>query len=418
MMNSFAFWCRPKGATGKPVETASTVEPLVNINLWIDDGRKRGDVSFDFGLMLTKRAKEITAEQKSPTEIADKEAPTDSDLLKEPSEEPSVLDQIEGVSLFCPFEVDEEQFKDLKPCLNKETLGAIFNDRCRVVERDFTARYIEVVLANSADDAPFYLLSCGSPKFEKCSDGTTIINIDFPHIAMEPGCNPTKVYVRFRLTIRGDQGLIKRNDSRDKLFTSAFSREETIDFRINDYRTLSDEIREKIDGTNPAICKLGKMTVHVLLMARTNVSVESFERLHEKRLLEGKGVWKSYLPDSSYSEDDIVAWHWKESPELGDGYKIYLKLVHSVCDWSTICLYLLFLVFFSVMTNAFTTVLCDIVKQFGFPNEGVTGVIFVLSLIICLLFIVFFAHLNNQNRHKRGLESQRDGKLDRRGEEE
>ena len=131
-------------------------------------------------------------------------------------------------------------------------------------------------------------MSCDVLKFEECDGGAaTVINIDFPHIAREVGGESRRVYVRFRLYIDQNSGLAKRNDSRDRLFTSAFSREEAIDLRINDYRTLSDEMREKVDGVDPDAYPLKSVTVHTLLMARTSVAVESFEDLHEKRLLEG-----------------------------------------------------------------------------------------------------------------------------------
>lgn len=380
-MDSFAFWCRPKTDVKKADGADFAIEPMVNINLWIGDDRGQKSVPFDFGLMLTAPEKdEASVESVGECVSAIPDPSRGTDIS------PSILDRLEGISLYCPFEIEEWQFEDLKPRLNKETLGAIFNDRCRVVERNFTTRFIEVNLANSRDSRPFYLLSCGTPKFEKCNDGATILHIDFPRITMGSDCNPARVYVRFRLNIRGDEGLIKRNDSRDRLFTSAFSREETIDLRINDYRTLDDEIREKIDSTDPANCKLGKMNLHVLLMARTNVAVESFEGLHEKRLLEGRGIWDNYLPKDIHPDEETVAWHWKGDADPGDGYKIYLKLVHSVCNWATIGLYLLFLVSLSVMTNTLTTLLCDL------SDEGTTLVVFTVSSAVCLLLLGYFVY--------------------------
>lgn len=385
-MDSFAFWCRPKTGEKKTTGIDFTIEPMVNINLWIGDDLGQKNVPFDFGLMLTIPEKKDTEKGEASADSVDGHVPANPVHYGGADDVSSILDRLEGISLYCPFEVEKWQFEDLKPRLNKETLGAIFNDRCRVVERNFTTRFVEVNLANSKDDRPFYLLSCGTPKFEKCNDGATIIHIDFPRITMEPDCDPARVYVRFRLNIRGDRGLIRRNDSRDRLFTSAFSREETIDLRINDYRTLGDEIREKIDATDPTNCRLGKMSVHVLLMARTNVAVESFEGLHEKRLLEGKGVWDNYLPENIHPDEETVAWHWKGDADTGDGYKIYLKLVHSVCNWATIGLYLLFLISLSVMTNALTTLLC------GLSGGNATPAILAISSAVCLLLLGYFIY--------------------------
>lgn len=378
-MNSFAFWCRPKEGGEESNSSAHEVEAMVNINLWIAGGQgegRKGPTAFDFGLMLSLG-----------TADAHGEANLKSGAVEE--ENASVLNLIKGISLYCPFKIKGDHFFDLMPRLNKETLGAIFNDRCRVSEVDFSSRYVVVNLANDEDKGEFLLMSCEDFRLEECDAGAaTVINIDFPRVAKEVSESARRVYVRFRLSIDHDSALIRRSDSRDKLFTSAFSREEAIDLRINDYRTLTDEIREKVDGVDPDAYRLSAVTVHTLLMARTGVAVESFEDLHEKRLLEGGNVWGGYLPEG-LTASDVVAWHWKKRLKApGDGYKMYLKLSCSVCNWTTIGLYLLFLTAFSIFTNAFTSVLCDS-NHHGSP--AVAAISFAICVLLFLGFVVFKA---------------------------
>lgn len=379
-MNSFAFWCRPKKDGGLAHAEKCGIEAMVNINLWIADGLergKRGSTAFDFGLMLSFETPGYQSSEGNNVPLQDGEESTGQNGC------PSILDCIKGVSLYCPFRIGESQFSDLMPQLNKETLGAIFNDRCRVSEVDFTSRYVMVNLANDGSEREFLLLSCDEPKFEECNSGAgTIISIDFPNVVRGVGVGARSVYVRFRLCVDQDSGLIKRSDSRDKLFTSAFGREEAIDLRINDYRTLTDEMRERVDGVDPDAYRLSTVTVHTLLMARTSVAVESFESLREKRLLEGGNVWGGYLPEG-LADSDVVAWHWKKKLDSpGDGYKMYLKLSYSVCNWLTILPYLLFLTAFSIFTNALTTVLCEM------THIGSTGVV-CGSFAVCVLLSCF-----------------------------
>lgn len=223
-MNSFAFWCRPNEGGGEDRVDGRGIEAMVNINLWIADSLEHGKSSttaFDFGLMLSSACSDGQDDGKAGDTAQGDEKSED---LKG---DVSILDSIKGISLYCPFKIDKSCFSDLMPKLNKETLGAIFNDRCRVSEVDFTSRYVEVNLANDESRGPFLLLSCDALKFEECDGGAaTVINIDFPHIAREVGGESRRVYVRFRLHIDQNSGLAKRNDSRDRLFTSAFSREE------------------------------------------------------------------------------------------------------------------------------------------------------------------------------------------------
>lgn len=400
-MNSFAFWCRRNDKEEKTDDNPS-VEAMVNINLWIagDQGKRKGKpIAFDFGLMLSPCDPEKSENNSSLRKLSKR-------LCNNFHNDISVLDHIKGISLYCPFALESNCFSDLMPCLNKETLGAIFNDRCRVVERDFTSRYMEVNLANDENQKPFLLLSCDSIEIKRCGDGgASIINIDFPHRVRVAKDKPSRVYIRFRLLLGRNCGLVKRSDSHDKVFTSAFSREETIDLRINDYRTLNDEMRERIDGVAPDVYRLQGMTVHTLLMAQTNVTVESFEDLHEKRLLEGNGVWEKYAPKGS-AVSNVVAWHWKKKIDKpGEGYKTYLKLSYSVCNWKTIILYIVFLIFFSVMTNSLTTLLCD---ELCIGSINVT----ISSAIICIVLIVLcFGKPKIGNQLKRIFKSIHDGIL-------
>lgn len=151
-MNSFAFWCRPNEGGGKDRVDGQGIEAMVNINLWIADSLEHGKSSttaFDFGLMLSPACSDGQDDGKAGDTAQGDEKSED---LKG---DVSILDSIKGISLYCPFKIDKSCFSDLMPKLNKETLGAIFNDRCRVSEVDFTSRYVEVNLANDESRGRF-----------------------------------------------------------------------------------------------------------------------------------------------------------------------------------------------------------------------------------------------------------------------
>ena len=398
-MNSFAFWCRSKEGKRGCDDGVPCVKAMVNINLWIkDDASLRRDsaTAFDFGVMLS-----LSAPARGVATNVGNVCEGGRDGAAKGAA--TILDDVDGISLYCPFEIEEKSFSDLMPRLNKETLGAIFNDRCRVSEVDFTSRYVEVHLSKDKENDPFYLLSCEDLEFHKCDEEeATIINVNFPRIARDVREGARRVYVRFRILIDRNSGLIKRSDSRDRLFTSAFSSEETIDLRINDYRTLNEKMREKVDGSCCGVCDTRIVAVHTLLMARTSVAVESFERLHEKRLLEGKNVWGNYLPEG-LSCPDVVAWHWKkEYTNPADGYKMYLKLSFSVCNWSTIALYLLFLTSFSIGINAFTNILCG-------PNGTYSAQVSLGCFALCV--ILGYVYIKPKKRANKFLQTRRNGNL-------
>lgn len=359
-MNSFAFWCRRRGVSSS--ENAP-ISAKVNVNLWVDRIHERQAATqayFDFGLMLS-RSKEKGEEKALP------------DAAGVP-----LIGLIGGIALYCPFRVQEGGFRDLKPLMNKDTLGAIFNDRCMVSAVSGEHRYLEVKLVNDEDS--FYLLSCENLSIYNEGDGS-IVQIDFPRPSVIKE-TAERIYVRFRLTIDDKAMLIVGNDSRDKVLTSALSREATIDFRLNDYRTLSDDIRERIDGEAEDVCRLTSVTIHTLLMAHSSVDVDSFEELRETRLLEGGDSWKAYAPNGE--PKGVVAWHWKKRLDKpNDGYKLYLKLKIHVCNWGTIALYLLFLASFSVLTNLASSALSNSV---GMVAALVLSVVVSALLLICGYF--------------------------------
>lgn len=353
-MNSFAFWFRrcPKSGSEKNISISATV----NVNLWVDrihEGQRSIPVYLDFGFMLQQNKRSTDREGQEEI-LADEEGRVSSNSTTQNGM--SLIEQIEGISLYCPFSVQESDCIDLfKSLRNANTLGAIFNDGCNASNGNRNDHYVEVKLDN--DNEPFYLLSYEKPEIISQSNGS-IVRISFPTLPKNIKNKAGKVYVRFRLTIGNKTGLISSNDSRDKILTSALSREEVIDFRLNDYRTLDDKIRERISGDADDVCRPSSVTIHTLLMANSSVDVDSFETLHEKRLLEGGSSWKDYAPNGEPKE--IVAWHWKRKlDKAGEGYKLYLKLKINVCNRGTIALYLLFLALFSVFTNAASDALCN-----------------------------------------------------------
>ena len=353
-MNSFAFWCRRRAdSSSENIPISATV----NVNLWVDRIHERQAATqtyLDFGLMLSRGEEKGKSGQKGKKKTQPNAASGQTTIDAPARNGTPLIEQVGGIALYCPFRVQEDRCRDLKPFLNKDTLGAIFNDRCKVSELDYNGRYLEVELANDKDY--FYLLSCGGLNIRHEDDGS-IVQIDFP-MPKEIREKAERVYVRFRLAIDDKATLIVGNDSRDKVLTSALSREETIDFRLNDYRTLSDNIRERIDGEAEDVCRLTSVTIHTLLMAHSSVDVDSFEELHDTRLLEGGDTWKVYAPNGE--PRGIVAWHWKKRLEKpSDGYKLYLKLKIHVCNWGTIVLYLLFLTSFSIFINLAGSALCD-----------------------------------------------------------
>ncbi|WP_169172993.1 hypothetical protein [Bifidobacterium oedipodis] len=315
----------------------------MNFNLWAEHTEKNPEVALDVGVMLLPK-------------------PSES------STTPTVGTYVKGISFYCPFSVDDKSCTDLIDQVDARTIGAIFNDQCKSADSD-NKEWKEVTLQNGSPCEEFYFCKCKRTYHDE--DSGTTIEIDVPKDVPQPW----PVYFRFRLRGEGIRQLLTISHSKDQLLTSAFSKEEVVDFRFNDYRTLDDDtVRSKLDENAKGCVPVdGKIPIHFLLMSHATVDVDSGDvtGLKERRLLEEE-IWDRYAPNWKHEEtgifkkrknhqpdksrtslEEVTAWHWKKTIDKpSDGYKMYLRLRLHVSNYGTIARYLVILFFITVVFDS------------------------------------------------------------------
>lgn len=122
-MNSFAFWCnkRPEFRLEN-----IPISVTVNVNLWVDRIHEKQSVApiyLDFGFMLQRAGESNNGEKRKRHFAENVKCMADGFFARD---EISLIEQIGGIELYCPFGIREDRCIDLKPRLNKDTLGAIF----------------------------------------------------------------------------------------------------------------------------------------------------------------------------------------------------------------------------------------------------------------------------------------------------
>ncbi|MFT8651204.1 MAG: hypothetical protein ABF780_02310 [Bifidobacterium aquikefiri] len=280
---------------------------------------------------------------------------------KNGSEEAVPISKIaESIIFFCPFRILDADIEDLQTKLDQNVLGAVFNDRCTLTKPD-GHNYSTATLINEPSESNFMLYSIkGIPEtrlleLEEHSQGTMLkITVPDSNEASLP------IYYRFRITGSGISKLVLDSSSKDTLLTNAFAKEEVIDFRLNDYRTLPLDISDNISENSKTNVHLVIEPIHFLLMTDASVDVDSAEELKERRLLE-KNVWKNYVP--AQVKNDVIAWHWKTSVKKpSDGYRNYIKLRLHEFNVRTILIYLSILIVLTIGS--------DIIEHFLFSTWG------------------------------------------------
>lgn len=210
-MKSFALWCDAKNAG-----ESTGVKVLMNFNLWAEAEKGESHTVLDVGVMLIPEEKSSKRKQ--------------------------ICEVVKSISFYCPFPLEKKNFENLFPKMDNKTVGAIFNSPCNYTKNDiYSVGYVTLY----GDDAypKFAICSCDNVQFEEIDDKGTIVKIMLTNTMFPPESDREyePIYYRFRLSGMFVSNLVASSHSKDWLLTSAFSREEVIDFRFNDYRSLDDE---------------------------------------------------------------------------------------------------------------------------------------------------------------------------------
>lgn len=215
-MNSFGFWLEQNS---KNEQEPFDVDVLLNFNLWCEHSHGTSK-DLDFGFKLTK-----------------------ANDAKQSIEKYRISEHVSTLALYCPFVIKEDQIIDLYDVLvskQSKVLGAVFNEKCQATFSD-SKPYTKVTFPGGSNDG-FTICKISDFKTKKEQAGTLV------RIELSDSLPEGPLYFRFRLSGSAVADLVQLFDSKDSPLTTAFSRDEIVDFRFNDYRTLPDLINDKVEG--------------------------------------------------------------------------------------------------------------------------------------------------------------------------
>ena len=270
-MRSFALWYSLNNK-----DCAQNKEVKVHINLW---GRGRGvnkEYCFDFGLLV----EDIT--------------------------------DIDNIYLYCPFLLDRNQIQDLGSTISHDNnlLNAIFNENLTTTVGDPKRLIVNSDLA----ELNFIIYSLEINKqinldckiTSKIKRPGTILSIKFDDI----GCKDLKRhYFRIRINVPNkDIHLINNQVKGTSIFSSYFTNTENIDFRLNDFRSCSEELKEQFNKGQ----KFGITAIHYFIFRNANDVIIHHGKEMNSRMLEAD-LWDTYIDGLDYY---IIAYHLKSKAEV------------------------------------------------------------------------------------------------------
>lgn len=277
-MRSFALWYSTvdKEKLNKGI--------TVHVNLW--DKKEKNNYCFDFGLLVED------------------------------------LKGIEKIFLYVPFTLDISQIKDLGGTIsNNNLVNAIFNE-------NFTTTQGEPkrLIVNGNSSKPKFIIysldienqiNLSSCKRNTYSPGT-ILEIRTEDIQIQP-TNISRYYFRIRIEVgKHDVKFINDEIKGLSVFSDQFTNTEVIDFRLNDVRSCSEELREQFNKGQQFLI----LAVHYLILRNANDVIVHYGKEMNSRMLEND-LWRTYIDGDNHN---IIAYHIKsKATQQADGkYKCLL----------------------------------------------------------------------------------------------
>ncbi len=238
------------------------------------------------------------------------------------------------VFFFIPWKIKKENISDLG-CFLKSTeiLCTVFNEDY-TISQESQSKILNVYDSDGNPAINIYCLDVENDIALVEKYGGTLLTFGRPH---QLSGNVVEYY-RFRVSSSKFTQIIKKYSPKNVMLQSAISTTEAIDFRFNDYRSLSSSLIEKMrSGISYGIGK-----VHFLLITEADVDLLYSSTAPTARELE-KNTWKKYY--DKLGNKHIVAYHWKfkseSSKKLIENCIMFVKTKIHTCNWLTIALYIL-----------------------------------------------------------------------------
>lgn len=259
---------------------------------------------------------------------------------------------IKKIFLYVPFEITKSDIEDLGIKFNSNNLAsAVFNDDLTTSTGDDKKVLIQYKDRRKRDKRFYiYHLDIESQiSLEKMnrSDGEkgTIITINTTNIIYNRGI--LRYYFRIRLKIDDNKLKLISNEIKDKSpLNNYLTNTEIIDFRLNDIRSCSQNLRERFHRE-----KRFKITkIHYLILRNASDIIIHNTFSVDSRMLE-KDLWIEYIEDI---DGDIIAYHMKKKKESENGIESYSNLTrfkYSTSTGKVIGIFILCIILLNLTSN-------------------------------------------------------------------
>lgn len=274
---------------------------------------------------------------------------------------------VAAFQLYVPFHLEQSDIHDLCHILHdRETLMAVFNEAYIPGDIDSVGTFS--IREPNGDK----IISCHSlrPGF----DFTVAIRDHGKHLRTiihftEALCarfqSGVEQYLRFRILLNSerDRAFSQLTRQSDWLFLSAIPRDEVVEFRFNERRSLPQEIIDEMSAREQHE-QFRLAAVHCFLIRESDSHfVMSHADFHKVRVLKNS-LWSQYLEGTEGGDlrHNSFIYHWRRTgdsnTDLGD-YHALAKFRRMITGWWTISFYVIVILLIGVIGNLVASCIWD-----------------------------------------------------------
>jgi len=192
-------------------------------------------------------------------------------------------------------------------------------------------------------------------------ENESIITIDVSDFKIN---NDVNAYIRFRIHGKELKNLITNKKIYDNFFKTYSENNEIIDFRLNEKRSMPEGLVNLISGQKEFQVK----AIHFLLLMDMKYTLAATGLNYSARALE-PNLWTEYI-GCDIKDAQFIGYHWKKKleyrldeknkPIYVDNFNSLIRIEEKKCNFFTIAIYIIGLIFFSVLSNY----IYDLIKLF------------------------------------------------------
>lgn len=255
--------------------------------------------------------------------------------------------QIEEIQIFIPHNISS-RITDLGKIIAEDTklLSAVFNDNLSI-KAETGSNFYEVTGQEIGTFHIYALGDCNITKNTLDDNKGCIIKLQKLNTDIKE-----RIYLRIRILDECIKKFSLIEELSNAFIQNAFSKIETIDFRLNEIREIDSKVLEEYINTT---CFFNISKAHFFYMCSSKEETIFANRtLTNCRHLE-KNRWQNYIrPQSITNKDVILAHHWKYKPtndEHLNGFSLLIKSKFESRSWKNIGKYFCGLLAIAILTT-------------------------------------------------------------------